>query len=427
MAFCTRCGRQTEGGQRTADGAELCLYCGELAAGPEVHHGYPGQRSSRHGGPGDLYSRQDGPGGGYSRPASSGQSESSEDYPAERSAASPCRVPLSDYPSLTDLPAVAVAWPTTSYSSRFRTGRHALPPELAPRRYAPVAAQLRVRPGPPELEDGHPLPARQAELDARTEAQDRAGADSDADRADDLRPEGRSAPEDQPGREDQPGQEDQPGRARQAAVAGAHRALTLVRGNRWLTAASAGLVLVVGATTVAVALGDRDPQTQRPGAADGSNHGASDTGQRTSTTQREDDGTQPGGLVRAAVPAAAGAHEARVLSLLDRYFAAINGHDFAAYRRLFSPALRGRLSAAAFLADYGTATDSDATLHSITVVNPGRLAVLVTYSSHSQPAASSATSLCADWTTWLYLARHGHRYVLVNAPAGHQPSGRSCG
>jgi len=387
MAFCTRCGRQTEGGQRTADGAELCLYCGELAAGPEIHHGYPGQRASRHGGPGDLYSRQNGPGNGYSPPAGAEQSDPAADH-----AARGCRVPLSDYPSLTDLPAVAVAWPTTSYSSRFRAGRHALPPERAPRRYAPVAAQLRVRPGPPEFEDGYPLPAAPSPLpSAQQPATPEVHAEAQA----------RASVQDPAVREDQASH----GRhALLSAAAGAQRVLTLARGSRWLAAATAGLVLVAGAATAALALGGHDPQTQL-----------------------DEDGTQANGLVRAALPAAAGADEAQVLALLDRYFAAINAHDFARYRQLFSQALRDRLSAAAFRADYGSVTDSDATLRSITAAGPRRLTVLVTFSSRGQPASSSATSLCTDWTTWLYLSRHGHRYVLINPPSGRQPSGRSCG
>jgi hypothetical protein len=563
MAFCTRCGRQTEGGQRTASGAELCLYCGELAAGPEVHHGYPGQRASRHGGSADLYSRQDGPGNGYSS-AGSGQNDSRGDgYATGGYTAGGCRVPLSDYPSLTDLPAVAVAWPTASYSSRLRTGRHALPPELAPRRYAPVAAQLRVRPGPPELDDGHPLPAAPPSLpsarraNARTpqpssiylaapqvatapelerppehqeapddlaglqqqadpedaadpedtaepedtadpedaaEPEDTARPEDDTDPEDSVSPEvnagpeGTAKPEDHVSQEDLPAEDSLPGpddqldpddeldpdleadsdkldphdqldldeladlddypgldalgrpddelgpvdpagaadhagRGRHALppADGAHRVLNLAHRGRWLTAGAAGLVLVVGATTAAVALGDHGSQPQRGDAADDSDHGAA------SPDQRAEDGTQASRLVRTAIPPTTDAREAPVLSVLDRYFAAINAHNFAAYRELFSPALRGRLSATAFRSQYGTTTDSDVTLRSIGAAGPRRLAVLVTFSSRTRPASSSASSLCTDWTTWLYLARHGHRYVLVSPPSDRKPSARSCG
>jgi hypothetical protein len=381
MAFCTRCGQQTQDGQRPAGGPDLCLFCG---AGPEVHHGYPGQRASRHASPGDVYAHQDGLAG-------------------RRSA---CRVPLSDYPSLTDLPAVARTWPTASYSSRFRTGRHALPPETALLRPR-VTAQLTLRPGPPEFQDeqlaampfalpyGLPEPGH-----LRLPGPDQHDPEHHLTLADAVIPEGDSGSQ----------ALHAPADHRVLPVrATAQRALTAARGTRWVSVAAAGLVVVVGTATAAIALAGHDPVAASRDAAGSMSLGPNGSAGAT-------------GLVRAASAAASGPHEARVLSVLDRYFGAINAHDFAAYKRLFRPALRSALSDTAVR----TATDSGVILRSITPINESRLAAHVTFTSHQQPAASVTNSSCTDWTVRLYLAHVGGRYLLAKPPASYQPSARSC-
>ena len=129
----------------------------------------------------------------------------------------------------------------------------------------------------------------------------------------------------------------------------------------------------------------------------------------------------------AVAPSAADApHEAAVVAFLNRYFRAINTHSYSAYQRLFSPALRSGLSAAAFSSGYGTTRDSAATLHSISVTTAGELEATVTFTSHQQAVDSPTNSTCTAWTISLYLSRSRGRYVLQTPPTDYQPTFRSC-
>lgn len=88
-------------------------------------------------------------------------------------------------------------------------------------------------------------------------------------------------------------------------------------------------------------------------------------------------------------------HLAAVLTLLDSYFAAINRHDFPAYRRLFIPAIQHGLQH--FGAGYASIVDSAATLTGLTVTGPEGLAARVTFTGHQKPAASPNHAACDHW------------------------------
>ena len=87
-----------------------------------------------------------------------------------------------------------------------------------------------------------------------------------------------------------------------------------------------------------------------------------------------------------------------MVTFLNRYFDAINAHDFAAYRRLFTPSLRGGLSAPAFQSGYGTTRDSAVTLRGVRATAAGEIQALVTFTSHQQASQSPTHSACTDWT-----------------------------
>jgi len=390
MAFCTRCGQQTDGAHPAAGGAELCLFCG---AGPEVHHGYPGRRVSRHASPADVYAHQNGAGTGTSA----------------------CRVPLSDYPSLTDLPAIADTWPSASYSSRSRAGRHALPPEAALLRPR-VTARLALRPGPPEFQDEQFAAGPFSLPDGLHEPRSPQLPEPELQQGQ----ESHLTPDDEGEAQDARGSETEfstVGRPVRPVRATASRALLAARESRRVSAAAAGLVVLVGAATAAIAMAHHNPQ------ASGQDAGDVRLGMATPGTG---DGTGSGGLVRPASAAAAAPQERPALSLLDRYFAAINAHDFAAYQKLFRPAVRSGLSETDFIARYGTATDSAAILHSITPVGRRELALMVTFTSHQRPSSSRIHSSCTNWSVRLNVVRDGSRYLMDNPPAADRPSGYAC-
>ena len=114
------------------------------------------------------------------------------------------------------------------------------------------------------------------------------------------------------------------------------------------------------------------------------------------------------------------------MSFLSRYFTAINSHDYDAYQRLFSVPGRDELSVANFNSGYATSRDSRAVLHSVSVVGPGQLAVLVTFTSHQQPAASPTHTSCTAWSISLYLIRREHRYLMQSPPGNYGAFASSC-
>jgi hypothetical protein len=123
-------------------------------------------------------------------------------------------------------------------------------------------------------------------------------------------------------------------------------------------------------------------------------------------------------------PAAARApHEAAIVASLNRYFHAINHHDYGVYRRMFVPALRRGLSAASFSAGFGTTTESAEQLRSISVIGAGEVDAFVMFTSR-QPTAGRPT--CTAWSMELHLLRRGNRYLIAAPPLGYQASYQSC-
>jgi hypothetical protein len=182
-------------------------------------------------------------------------------------------------------------------------------------------------------------------------------------------------------------------------------------------------VLVIAAAAAILALGHRGPAGPRPQAG----HTGPTAGTSSPAASHPAAAPSAGNSVLAVAKSAAAApHAAAVVSFLTRYFSAINAHNYDAYRRLFSASLRGGLSASAFSAGYGSTRDSGAVLHSISVVGPGRLTALVTFTSHQQAADSATHSSCTAWRIELYLLRQGHRYVLESPPGRYRAFASSC-
>ncbi len=189
--------------------------------------------------------------------------------------------------------------------------------------------------------------------------------------------------------------------------------------GRWITFAAAAIVLVIAGASAAILLARHD----KPHVASGPKPATTSSPRPTSAPTAS---TADGGLITADPPAASAPHSTAVVAFLTRYFTAINDHDYAAYRRLFSPSLRGGLSPTAFASGYGSSKDSQATLHSISVPGAGQIVAAVTFTSHQQATASATNSSCTDWSISLYLIRQGHSYVIESPPAGYQSTSSPC-
>ena len=191
-----------------------------------------------------------------------------------------------------------------------------------------------------------------------------------------------------------------------------------------LTAAATVLVIAAAAATLTLL------HSHAPGgsaAAGGRASGAASTSTPIAAPTVTPVTAVDSGIHIAVASAAAHSPHARpIVKFLTRYFTAINAHDYLAYRHLFSPAVRSGLSRAAFTAGYATTTDSLARLLSISVIGPGPLDAVVTFSSHQRPGQSPSQSSCTRWRISLFLVRTGHGYLLQAPPSGYRASFRGC-
>jgi hypothetical protein len=135
----------------------------------------------------------------------------------------------------------------------------------------------------------------------------------------------------------------------------------------------------------------------------------------------------PGTTIVATTAAArASPAEPAVAEFVSDYFTAINHHDYQAYVALLDPAQAARETPARFAAGYGTTTDTDATLTSISDLSSGKEAASVTFTSHQAASASPDHSSCDVWHITLYLIPNDSSYLIKRPPSGYEAHVRSC-
>ncbi len=155
--------------------------------------------------------------------------------------------------------------------------------------------------------------------------------------------------------------------------------------------------------------------------------GASTTPASATPTAATSATASPGDTAVTVAPAAAGDPTApQVQALLERYFAAINAHDYAAYSSLLDARMRQQNSASTFASGYATTHDSAETLTGISGTGGGDLAATVSFTSHQSPADSINDSSCTAWTITLYLEPQGSGYLIGPPAAGYQPTHQDC-
>ena len=195
---------------------------------------------------------------------------------------------------------------------------------------------------------------------------------------------------------------------------------------RWLAAVTVAVVIVAGLGGAAAyevrhghgraALRDggaRTPRPAPPSASSPAGHGGRGAA---------------GVAVAVAVAPAVGRNAAlpQVTALLDRYFSAINQHDYAAYARLLDPQALQRSPASVFYAGDGSTADTGETITGLADLSSGEMAAAVTFTSHQQPADSPDHSDCDAWSITLYLVPQGTGYLIGLPPVGYQGGFASC-
>lgn len=133
-----------------------------------------------------------------------------------------------------------------------------------------------------------------------------------------------------------------------------------------------------------------------------------------------------GSIVAVAPDVVQDLHTSRVEAFLNKYFTAINNHNYRQYSALLDRALQQGQSAHGFYAGYNSTTDSKAMLTAISNIGPGSVGAAVTFTSHQLPADSPSDTACTDWNITLYLAQQGSRYVLRAAPSDYHAAYRPC-
>ena len=201
------------------------------------------------------------------------------------------------------------------------------------------------------------------------------------------------------------------------------------RSGRWIALTAAAVVLVLAAATATLAMTHSlsgNASTPRGAGASGPARASRQSGPAAAPAATPVSVLASGNRVVVAA-GAAGAPRSRVVALfLASYFAAINAHDYLAYRRLFSLTTRGGLSGTAFTDGYGTTRDSLATLRRIADTGPSLLRADVTFTSHQQPGHSPSHTSCTLWRISLYLVRDGNGYLPQAPPTQYQAWFRAC-
>ncbi len=132
------------------------------------------------------------------------------------------------------------------------------------------------------------------------------------------------------------------------------------------------------------------------------------------------------GAVQAAAGAASDPAAPRVLAYLNRYFSAINRHDYDAYQSLLDAGQQAADPRSAFDSGYATTKDSDEVVNDIEAAGGGQLTANVTFTSHQSPADSVDGSACNNWQVSFYLVPRGSGYVRTAAPPGYHAGYTDC-
>jgi len=132
------------------------------------------------------------------------------------------------------------------------------------------------------------------------------------------------------------------------------------------------------------------------------------------------------GTVQVAAGVASDPAEPQVEAYLNRYFSAINAHNYSAYNSLLDAKEQQGNSRATFDSGYATTKDSNEVLTAIDDTGGGNLTAQVSFTSRQNPANSVDGSACNNWQISLYLVPQGNSYVMTAAPAGYHAAYADC-
>ena len=153
---------------------------------------------------------------------------------------------------------------------------------------------------------------------------------------------------------------------------------------------------------------------------------ASATGSASASASASPTVSPTGSTSTVAVSPSAAANQSapQVQALVERYFSAINSHDYAAYNGIHDA--KSQMAQSTFDSGYATTTDSAEELTAISDAGGGELAATLSFVSHQDPAKSINNSSCTKWTIMLYLLPQGNRYLITSTPPGYHAAYAGC-
>jgi hypothetical protein len=115
---------------------------------------------------------------------------------------------------------------------------------------------------------------------------------------------------------------------------------------------------------------------------------------------------------------------AAIEAVINRYFQAINGHDYAAYRATQSPGIA--MTASQFRAGFESTQDSDVLITGITTMPGGQPAADVTFTSRQQPQDGPEGESCTKWHVTMYFDGSAGTYTIGAPPNGYKAAYQAC-
>jgi hypothetical protein len=139
----------------------------------------------------------------------------------------------------------------------------------------------------------------------------------------------------------------------------------------------------------------------------------------------------PAGSAPASAPLAALAPAAALYpgasaieGVINRYFRAINGRDYAAYQATQSPGMA--MTESQFQTGFASTRDSDVLITGITTMPGGQPAADVTFTSRQQPQDGPDGESCTNWRVTMYFDGSAGTYTIGAPPNGYKAAYQAC-
>ena len=132
----------------------------------------------------------------------------------------------------------------------------------------------------------------------------------------------------------------------------------------------------------------------------------------------------PAGLASLAPAAALYPGASAIEAVVNRYFQAINGRDYAAYQATQSPG--NAMTAPQFQAGFASTRDSAVLITGITTMPGGQPAADVTFTSRQQPQDGPEGESCTNWHVTMYFDGSAGTYTIGAPPNGYKAAYQAC-